>query len=88
MPGVAALRCHGFGRIRPHQGINMRTHALTIALGIAALLAAGLTSGPASAQKGAKNSCPGGISACIERCSKMGGQPRLCPTYCQKQKGC
>jgi hypothetical protein len=38
--------------------------------------------------QGAKNSCPGGISACIQRCIKGGGQPRLCPRYCEKQKGC
>jgi hypothetical protein len=66
----------------------MRTYALAIALAISAMLALGLASRPLQAQGGAKNTCPGGLSACIARCSKVGGQPRLCPTYCQKQKGC
>ena len=66
----------------------MRSYALAITLAISAMLAIGLASHPLHAQSGAKGTCPGGISACIARCSKMGGQPRLCPTYCQKQKGC
>ena len=66
----------------------MRTYALTIALAISAMLAIGLASGTVQAQKGAANTCPGGISACIQRCIKVGGQPRLCPVYCQKKKGC
>ena len=53
-----------------------------------ATLASALMPGAAHAQKGAKNKCPGGLSACIERCTKRGGQPRLCPSYCQKQAGC
>ena len=67
----------------------MRTFALAALLALSAMLAAGLSSGPAHAQKkGAKNSCPGGLSACIQRCSQKGGQPRLCPTWCQKERGC
>lgn len=67
----------------------MKTFALAVTLALSATLAVGLASGPAFAQqKGAKNQCPGGLSACIERCIKVGGQTRRCPTYCQKQKGC
>jgi len=66
----------------------MRTFVLAIALAASALLAAALTSNPASAQKGAKNTCPGGITACMQRCAKAGGTPRYCPMYCQKQRGC
>jgi len=45
-------------------------------------------SGALHAQGAKKNSCPGGFSACVQRCQKAGGQPRLCPSYCQKEKGC
>ena len=66
----------------------MRTFVLALALAASAFLGAALTSDPASAQKGAKNSCPGGLPACIQRCTKSGGQPRNCPRFCQKNHGC
>ena len=65
----------------------MRTYALAITLAISAMFIAALASGPLHAQ-GAKNKCPGGMAACIAGCAKMGGQPRKCPIYCEKQKGC
>jgi hypothetical protein len=43
----------------------------------------------AAGKKGAAASqCEGGIQACIERCAARGGQARLCPKYCQTQRGC
>jgi hypothetical protein len=85
----ARLRLAYFAPAMPQQRKpKMRTYALAITLAISAVLSAGLASGPVHAQGGAKNTCPGGISACIDRCVKAGGQPRNCPTYCQRQKGC
>jgi hypothetical protein len=57
-------------------------------LALAAVILAGVAALPMLAQAAPKNSCPGGFSACVERCTKAGGQTRLCPSYCRKQKGC
>jgi hypothetical protein len=66
----------------------MRTCALAIGFAISVVFTVGLPSGTAHAQKAAKGKCAGGMAACIERCSKRGGQPRLCPAYCTKTHGC
>lgn len=47
--------------------------------------------GEAAAQKKGAQCTPGWKAACIERCSKSGGQVRLCPAYCdkrQREQGC
>ncbi len=64
--------------------------SLAVAFAVLASSIAFSDAGWAQAKKGASSagSCPGGISACIARCQKAGGQPRNCPTYCQRQKGC
>lgn len=58
---------------------------------LATIVAASVFAVSAQAQQGkpgAKKRCSGGMSACIERCVKVGGQPRLCPRFCQSQRGC
>ena len=63
----------------------MRLYALAIAISMSAMLS-GVA--PVHAQKGAKNACPGEFAACVERCTKVGGQTRRCPTFAASQKGC
>jgi hypothetical protein len=46
--------------------------------------------GAAAAQaqtKPAHGKCyPDFINVCVAQCKKVGGQPRLCPAYCAKEK--
>jgi hypothetical protein len=60
------------------------------AVAIAILLSASMTPGPLHAKdtKVAAASCPKGFDACVKGCVKGGGQPRFCPDWCRKQKGC
>lgn len=47
--------------------------------------------GEAFAQRKGAQCTAGWKAACIERCSKSGGQVRLCPGYCdkrQREQGC
>jgi hypothetical protein len=60
----------------------------SVAIAFAMLLVVELVPGVVYAQGGGKGSCPGGLSACIERCAKGGGQQRLCASWCQKNRGC
>jgi hypothetical protein len=55
---------------------------------IAMLLVIELVPDVVYAQGGGKSSCPGGLSACIDRCAKGGGRVGYCPTWCQKNRGC
>jgi hypothetical protein len=58
------------------------------AIASAMLLVFELVPGVVYAQGGGKGSCPGGLSACIDRCVKAGGRHSYCPTWCQKNRGC
>jgi hypothetical protein len=57
--------------------------ALVLAIPLAIAL---LTPSPVYAQS--SKTCPGGLAACLQRCKAGGGQPRLCPDFCRKQRGC
>jgi hypothetical protein len=54
-------------------------------LGIAILLFAGSIPIEAFAQS---KTCPGGLSACRDRCVKAGGRSYLCPDWCRKNRVC
>ena len=85
MPGalccVNRQQCGKFLRLK--RGKSMKAY---FAFVLAILLAIGLTPSPVYAQK--SKTCPGGLAACLERCRASGGQPRLCPDFCRKQRGC
>jgi hypothetical protein len=98
--GVKVSKTYQFGEVGAQPGTvtssacicgrdDMRIFTLLLASAVTAVVLASASTGALAAQKkGAKATCPGGMSACIDVCIKRGGQPRFCPTWCQREKHC